>query len=71
MLLGVRGTLVLLACLRPLHNGARPALEPASYEWQVRCPTDSATTPGSSSSSSSSSSIRNEYYLGGIIALLL
>jgi len=28
-----------------MRNGAGAALKPATYKWQVRCPTGSATTP--------------------------
>ena len=34
-----------MACLGPMRNGAGAALKPATYKWQVRCPTGSATTP--------------------------
>ena len=43
ILLGDRGIQVLVACPRPLHNGAQPGLEPATCESQVHCPANSAT----------------------------
>jgi len=45
ILLGVRGTQVSVACLRPLHNGAKAGLEPATCKSHVRCPTDNTTMP--------------------------
>ena len=34
-----------VACPRPLRGGVRPGHEPAASELQVRCPTNTATTP--------------------------
>ena len=43
ILLGDRGTQVLVACPKPLQNGAQPGLQPATCESQVHCPANSAT----------------------------
>jgi len=38
ILLGDRGTQILVACLRPLHNGAEAGLESATYKWPSPMP---------------------------------
>ena len=46
ILIGDRGTQVLVACPRPLCNGAQRGLEAATCKLQILCPTNSPTASG-------------------------